>query len=58
MLVRYWCLQLSEALSIISKHDFPAKWESLLPQIVARMETQDPYIIHALMMTANSIFKR
>lgn len=29
--------QLSEALSIISSHDFPAKWPSLLPHLVDKM---------------------
>jgi exportin-2 (importin alpha re-exporter) len=29
--------QLSEALTIISSHDFPANWPQLLPELVERL---------------------
>lgn len=52
------CLQVSEALAIISTTDFPAKWPSLLPDLVQRMGTNDFAAIHGVLVTANSIFKR
>ncbi len=33
--------QLSEALSIISKHDFPAKWPAVVPELVSRMGSKE-----------------
>ena len=50
--------QLSEAVSLISKHDFPAKWEGLLPQLVQKLAGQDILIVKGVMLTANSIMKR
>lgn len=51
--------QLSEALSIISNFDFPAKWPSLLPELVEKLRSAtDPVIINGVLQTANSIFKR
>lgn len=50
--------QLSEALTIISNHDFPARWPSLLPELVERLKTDDVTVINGVCQTANSIFKR
>jgi len=58
--------QISEALSIISSHDFPAKWLDLLPQLVSKMGaamaqgpgTLDLAVLTGVLQTANSIFKR
>jgi exportin-2 (importin alpha re-exporter) len=50
--------QISEALSIMSKYEFPQHWPGLLPELVARMRTDDLHVLNGLMMTANSIFKR
>ena len=50
--------QLSEALTIIGQHDFPAKWMSLLPELLERLKTGDLLIVEGILETANSIFKR
>lgn len=58
--------QISEALSIISSHDFPAKWLDLLPQLVSKMGAAmaqapgslDLAVLTGVLQTANSIFKR
>lgn len=50
--------QLAEAVTLISKHDFPQHWQGLLPQLVARLNTQDLLVIQGIMLTANSIMKR
>lgn len=33
--------QLSEALSVISSHDFPRKWATLLPELIERLKSGD-----------------
>lgn len=50
--------QLAEAVTLISKHDFPAKWSTLLPQLVAKLGTNDILVTKGVMLTANSIMKR
>ncbi|CAI7733044.1 unnamed protein product [Closterium sp. NIES-53] len=50
--------QISEALSIISTHDFPAKWENLLPELVSKLPSTDYGVLLGILETANSIFKR
>ena len=54
--------QLSEALSLIGKHDFPKKWPSLLPELVSSLRTasqsSDYVSISGILGTANSIFKK
>ncbi|WIA07912.1 hypothetical protein OEZ85_007391 [Tetradesmus obliquus] len=52
--------QLSEALTIISSHDFPANWPQLLPELVERLNAagEDLAVINGVCHTANSIFKR
>ncbi|KIZ00248.1 putative Exportin-2 [Monoraphidium neglectum] len=50
--------QLSEALAIISGHDFPGRWPTLLPELVSRLQTDDLGTINGVAATANSIFKR
>ena len=50
--------QLSEAVSIISTHDFPQKWVNLIPQLCNKLATQDFLVIKGVMLTGNSIFKR
>jgi len=50
--------QLAEAVSIVSKYDFPAKWQGLLQQLVAKLATQDLNIAKGVMLTTNSIMKR
>jgi exportin-2 (importin alpha re-exporter) len=50
--------QLSDAISIISKEDFPEKWPNLLPTLVERLNSGDFNVINGVLRTAHSIFKR
>ena len=50
--------QLSEALAIISYHDFPDKWQQLLPDMVSKFASQDLHIINGVLRSANAILKR
>ncbi|KAG5184186.1 Cse1-domain-containing protein [Tribonema minus] len=50
--------QFSEALTIISKHDFPHDWPALLPDLVQRMRSNDYGVVLSVLVTANSILKR
>ena len=50
--------QLSEALAVVSRHDFPACWPSLLPDLVHKLQQGGPGVLHGVLETANSIFKR
>ena len=49
--------QLAEAVTIISSHDFPGNWQSLLPHLVDKMGTDDTHVLHGVMLTMNSILK-
>ncbi|XP_010915965.1 exportin-2 [Elaeis guineensis] len=49
--------QLSEALSIISSHDFPQAWPSLLPELVSNLRSAADYsTVNGLLGAANSLF--
>ncbi|XP_068667006.1 exportin-2-like [Aristolochia californica] len=51
--------QLSEALAVISKYDFPKSWPSLLPELVSSLQQASDYVtINGILGTANSIFKK
>lgn len=50
--------QLSEALSLISEHDFPAKWPTLLPGLLERLQTDDVQRLAGVLATADSIYQR
>jgi exportin-2 (importin alpha re-exporter) len=50
--------QLSEAVAIIAKSDFPDNWQNLLPQLVGKLALNDIYVTKGVMITANSIMKR
>ena len=50
--------QLSEALTLISGHDFPGRWRGLLPELCERLTAADPAVVNGVLETANSIFKR
>ncbi|CAL1352797.1 unnamed protein product [Linum trigynum] len=56
--------QLSEALSLIGKHDFPRAWTSLLPELVdnlRQLASQGNYnyaAVNGILGTVNSIFKK
>lgn len=50
--------QLSQALAIVSREDFPGKWQSLLPELVSKLTTPDVKQIVGVLETAHSIFYR
>jgi len=50
--------QLSQAIAIIGQQDFPAKWESLVPEMVNRFNTGDFHVINGVLQTAHSIFEK
>ncbi|XP_036346077.1 exportin-2-like [Rhagoletis pomonella] len=50
--------QLSDAVSIIGKHDFPKKWPQLIDEMVEKFATGDFNIINGVLQTAHSLFKR
>ncbi|KAK4267014.1 hypothetical protein QN277_023861 [Acacia crassicarpa] len=54
--------QLSEALAIIGKHDFPKSWPALLPELILNLQkasqASDYASINGILGTANSIFKK
>lgn len=50
--------QLSEAISIIGREDFPEKWKNLLPDMVQKFQSNDFNIINGVLQTAHSLFKR
>ncbi|ESQ39297.1 hypothetical protein EUTSA_v10001293mg [Eutrema salsugineum] len=53
--------QLSEALAIIGKHDFPRSWPALLPELTSSLQKAalagDYASVNGILGTANSIFK-
>eukprot|EP00118_Oscarella_pearsei_P025556 m.308373 g.308373 ORF g.308373 m.308373 type:complete len:973 (+) comp43881_c0_seq1:68-2986(+) len=51
-------VQLSEAISIIGREDFPNKWPELLDQLVAKFESADFHVINGVLKTAHSLFRR
>lgn len=51
-------LQLSDAISIIGREDFPLKWPDLLTEMVTRFRSGDFHIINGVLRTAHSLFKR
>lgn len=50
--------QLSEALTIISSHDFPTHWPTLLPQLLEKLQTQEASLLNGVLTTADSIYHR
>jgi len=50
--------QLSDAVSIIGKYDFPNKWPELIDQMVEKFNTGDFHIINGALHTAHSLFKK
>ncbi|XP_026476841.1 exportin-2 [Ctenocephalides felis] len=50
--------QLSDAVSIIGKHDFPNKWPELITEMTDKFATGDFHIINGVLHTAHSLFKR
>lgn len=50
--------QLSDAVSIIGKYDFPKKWPQLIDEMVERFASGDFNVINGVLQTAHSLFKR
>lgn len=50
--------QLSDAISIIGKTDFPLKWPELITQMVDKFSTGDFNVINGVLRTAHSLFKK
>lgn len=50
--------QLSDAVSIVGKYDFPNKWPELIDQMVDKFNTGDFHVINGVLHTAHSLFKR
>lgn len=50
--------QLSDAVSMIGREDFPRKWPDLLPEMVTKFNSGDFHIINGVLKTAHSLFKR
>jgi exportin-2 (importin alpha re-exporter) len=49
--------QLSEAICIIATQDYPHHWESLLPNLVQKLQSDNATVVNGVLMTADSIFK-
>jgi len=49
--------QLSEALSLIAATDFPARWTTLLPELRAKLATEDVAVIVGVLETCGSVFR-
>ncbi|KAK9511317.1 hypothetical protein O3M35_005891 [Rhynocoris fuscipes] len=50
--------QLSDAVSIIGKSDFPKKWPGLLQNMAEKFASGDFHVINGILHTAHSLFKR
>lgn len=50
--------QLSDAISIIGREDFPERWPNLLSEMVGKFALGDFSIINGVLHTAHSLFKR
>ncbi|KAJ4428958.1 Exportin-2 [Periplaneta americana] len=50
--------QLSDAVSVIGRYDFPNKWPDLISQMVEKFASGDFHIINGVLHTAHSLFKR
>ncbi|KAL1427782.1 hypothetical protein MTO96_003126 [Rhipicephalus appendiculatus] len=50
--------QLSDAVSIIGREDFPARWPNLLPEMISHFQSGEFHVINGVLRTAHSLFKR
>ncbi|GBN11501.1 Exportin-2 [Araneus ventricosus] len=50
--------QLSDAVSIIGREDFPEKWPNLIQEMVSHFQSGDFHAINGVLHTAHSLFKR
>ncbi|XP_062512936.1 exportin-2-like [Corticium candelabrum] len=51
-------VQLSEAIGIIGREDFPDKWPELLTELVEKFSSGDVHVINGVLKTAHSLFRR
>lgn len=49
--------QLSEAIAVIAKYDFPDHWQSLMPTLAERLAAADYHAIIGVLRTAQPIFR-
>lgn len=49
--------QVSEAISLIAKVDYPKKWDNLLDQLIRQFSSTDPAVVNGVLKTANGICK-
>lgn len=50
--------QMSDAVSIIGREDFPERWPNLLQEMINHFKTGEFHIINGVLQTAHSLFKR
>ena len=50
--------QLSDAITIIGREDFPQKWSGLIEEMVAKFKSGDFHAINGVLRTAHSLTKR
>lgn len=50
--------QLSDAISIIGREDFPKDWPELLKHMITKIASGDFHVINGILRTAHSLFKR
>lgn len=50
--------QLSEAIAIIGKYDFPHAWDTLIPHMVVQFQSGDFHVINGVLRTAHPLFKK
>ena len=49
---------LGEGLSIIAEHDFPAKWQNLLPELIGQLASGNPATTFGVLQSINSVCRR
>ncbi|KAI6659428.1 Exportin-2-like [Oopsacas minuta] len=50
--------QISDAISIIGKRDFPKDWSGLLGELTSKLQSGDFHAINGALQTAHSLFKK
>ena len=50
--------QCSESIALIASSDFPAKWDNLLSNLIAKFADPNWDVVNGVLLTANSILKR
>jgi exportin-2 (importin alpha re-exporter) len=50
--------QLAASIALVAESDFPAKWPTLLPELVAKLGTSDSVGVNGVLSSLHSITKR